>query len=191
MTRFVPGATNQLTATGNYSDGSTANLTASVVWASSNPATGTVNSSGVFQAIAVTTPPNTTVTATYGALTGSIVMTIESYPAPPLVGITVTVLSGSNVLRVGATDTVVATCNYQDGSSLVCSQVPDARGDLAVLSSTVMGVATVTNPQGVLTALSRGQTDIIATVGSISSYPFIEAIVTTSPVGYQGTHWPR
>src|SRR5262249_32916549 len=57
------GGTQQFTATGTYSDGSTQNLTSQVTWASSNTAAATINSSGLATAVAVGT---TTISARLG-----------------------------------------------------------------------------------------------------------------------------
>ncbi|SPF54396.1 hypothetical protein SBA4_6350004 [Candidatus Sulfopaludibacter sp. SbA4] len=49
---LLPGATEQLTATGHYSDGSTQDLTLMVTWSSENPAFATVTPGGLVTAIA-------------------------------------------------------------------------------------------------------------------------------------------
>jgi hypothetical protein len=46
------GATQQFTATGTFTDGSTQNVTGQVAWTSSNPAVGAVNSAGVVKTAA-------------------------------------------------------------------------------------------------------------------------------------------
>jgi YVTN family beta-propeller protein len=70
------GATQQFTATGNYSDGSTKDLTASAMWLSSTIAVATINStSGLATAIAEGT---STITASSTARTGSTTLTVTS-----------------------------------------------------------------------------------------------------------------
>src|SRR5208337_283600 len=49
---IAPGATQQLTVTGTYSNGSTQNLTSAVTWSSSNTADATVSTSGLVTGIA-------------------------------------------------------------------------------------------------------------------------------------------
>lgn len=63
-----PGATQQLTATGIYTDKSTEDLTGSVTWASSNPSVATVTGSGLASAAAVGV---TTITTASGQVSGS------------------------------------------------------------------------------------------------------------------------
>lgn len=67
------GNTQQLRAVGQYSNGTTKNLTGSVTWASSNHSVATVSSSGLVSAIARGTA---TITATSGSTTGSAQVTV-------------------------------------------------------------------------------------------------------------------
>ena len=70
------GANQQFMATGNYSDGSTKDLTASAMWLSSTIAVATINStSGLATAIAEGT---STITASSTARTGSTTLTVGS-----------------------------------------------------------------------------------------------------------------
>jgi len=69
------GATQQFTATGNYSDGSTKDLTASAQWLSSTIAVATINStSGLATALAAGT---TTIIATVTTVTGNTTLTVS------------------------------------------------------------------------------------------------------------------
>ena len=63
------GLTQQFTATGTYTDGSTANLTASVTWASATPSVATISSTGLAQSLATGT---TNITAALGSVTSPI-----------------------------------------------------------------------------------------------------------------------
>ena len=69
------GINPQFIATGNYSDGSTKNLTATVLWSSTNPAVATVDATGI-----VTTKGtgDTTVQAASGSVIGSKTLTVTS-----------------------------------------------------------------------------------------------------------------
>src|SRR5215468_1199694 len=71
------GATQQFTATGTYSDGSTQNLTSQVTWGSSNTTTATINSSALATAMAA---GSTTISATLGAVSGSTGLTVTPGP---------------------------------------------------------------------------------------------------------------
>ena len=76
------GATQQYTATGTYSNNSTALITNGVTWSSSSPAFGTVAASGMATGVA---PGSTTITATSGALSGNAVLNVTApvVPLPP------------------------------------------------------------------------------------------------------------
>jgi Bacterial Ig-like domain (group 2)/Protein of unknown function (DUF1573)/IPT/TIG domain/Abnormal spindle-like microcephaly-assoc'd, ASPM-SPD-2-Hydin/Galactose oxidase, central domain len=69
------GSTQQLTATGTYTDGSTQNLTSSSTWVSSNTGVATVSNSGLGTAV---TSGNTTITATVGGMNGTAVLVVVS-----------------------------------------------------------------------------------------------------------------
>jgi hypothetical protein len=64
-TSITNGGTDQFTATGTYSDNSTADLTSSVTWSSSSTAIATVSSAGLVTAVA---PGVTNITASSGSL---------------------------------------------------------------------------------------------------------------------------
>jgi hypothetical protein len=79
------GATQQLTATGSYSDGSTQDLTASVTWTSSAEAnvSNAGGSSGLATAAAI---GNATVTAALGPTTGGTTLTVIGVVSLPETG---------------------------------------------------------------------------------------------------------
>jgi uncharacterized protein YjdB len=68
------GATQQFTATGIRTDGSTQNLTNQVTWASANIAVATISSTGLATAVANGT---SSITATLNGLTGSTALTVS------------------------------------------------------------------------------------------------------------------
>ena len=69
------GTTQQLSATGTYSDGSTQNLTVSSTWASSNPSVISVSSAGLATAVAA---GNATITATSGSTSGTAALVVTT-----------------------------------------------------------------------------------------------------------------
>ena len=73
----VVGATQPFTATGTYSDGSSANVTSSATWSSSIPTVASMSSAGVATALAVGA---TSITAAIGSTSGSASLTVT--PAP-------------------------------------------------------------------------------------------------------------
>ena len=73
----APGGTQQFTATGTYSDSSTANITSQVTWMSSSPGVATINASGMATGV---TAGTTTISASLGSVSGNTTLTIQ--PAP-------------------------------------------------------------------------------------------------------------
>ena len=71
------GASQQFTATGIYSDGSTQNLSSQVTWTSSNTGVATINVGGLATG---SSAGNTTISATLGGLVGSTTLTVLSVP---------------------------------------------------------------------------------------------------------------
>ncbi len=69
----APGQSVQLTATGTYSDGTTADLTSQATWTSSDPATGTVDNLGRATGVATGTA---VITATLGEVVGQAPFTV-------------------------------------------------------------------------------------------------------------------
>src|SRR5207248_5502518 len=116
------GTTQQFRATGTYTDGSTADLTSSVTWSSSDPSLATVDANGLATGVGVGTA---TVSATSGAVRGSAFMQVT----PAVLGS----LAVDPVLAsvpAGATQQFRATGTYPDGSTAdLTSSVTWSRSD--------------------------------------------------------------
>lgn len=109
----------QMRATGNYSDGSTQDLTANVTWASSNTTSATITPAGLVQATA--TPGTTTITAslTTPNLSGNTTVTVTNVTPTAL-----DVTPASFTLPQGTSRQLTAIATFSDGSTLdVTSQV--------------------------------------------------------------------
>jgi uncharacterized protein YjdB len=102
------GTTKQFTATGTYSDSSTQDVTASVIWTSSTPAAATINAQGLASSIATGT---TTITASFGSITGSTGLTVST---AHLVSIAIT--PANPRINVGTSLKFTATGTFSDGS---------------------------------------------------------------------------
>jgi hypothetical protein len=74
---ILEGTTDQFTATGLYSDGSTQNLTSAASWATSTPAVATISPAGLAGGI---TPGSSSIIATYQGLTGSNTLAVDPPP---------------------------------------------------------------------------------------------------------------
>jgi hypothetical protein len=212
---MFPGQSQQFDVVGNYSDGSTKDLTSAATWNSSNPAVGTV-SSGIVTAV---NPGTASITASFGTLSTSASLTVE-LATPSLSSLSVTsgpvgtavTISGAdfgNAQNSGSVtfDSVNAPVLSWSNASIV-AQVP-AGATTGPVQVTAGGVGsntiafTVTPPPPTILALSEftglvGDTITISgsafgTSGSISfsgvpssaSSWSDSAIVTQIPAGAQ------
>jgi len=144
--------TQQFTATGNYSDGSSADLTALVTWNSSSTGVATVSALGLVTGVAA---GPTTISASLGGVSGSTSLTVS---APTIASITVTPVGLT--LGIGVNQQYVATATYSDGSTA------DLTSGVTWTSSSP-SVATITSA-GVASTVAAGQTTISAAVGGLS-----------------------
>jgi hypothetical protein len=146
------GLNRQLKATETFSDGTSADVTATVQWSSSNAATGMVSTSGLLTTAGV---GNATVTASLGVLSDSFPLSVE----PEMTSIAIQ--NDLSALWVGDVQQLVLVATLADMSTL------DVSGQAAWTSSAA-GVATVATG-GVVTGVSAGTATIGATVGSLST----------------------
>jgi len=142
----------QFTAIGTYSDGSSRDLTALVTWASSATGVATIDVNGMSAGVAA---GNTNISATLGAVTSSTTLTVN---APAIASIAVTPVGLT--LGIGIHQQYTATAIYTDGSSQDLSSA-------VTWSSSATSVATVDN-NGVATTVAAGTTTITASVGAFS-----------------------
>ena len=149
---IATGQNQQFVATGNYSDGSTSDLSATALWSSSTPAVATVNSSGLATAVSAGA---VTITAASGLITGSSALNVA--PAS-LVSILVTPLRTS--IAAGQTQQFTAAGNYSDGTT------KDLTGS-AMWASSVPAFATI-SATGLATGVTSGAVTITATSGAMS-----------------------
>ena len=156
------GLTQQFTATGTYSDGSTANLTSQVTWASATASVATISNAVGTQGLATALATGTTViTATLGGVTSpgdTLTVTAAALQS-------IAVSPTNPTVAKGLTQQFTATGTYSDGSTAnLTSQVTWA--------SATASVATISNAvgtQGLATALATGTTAITATLGGVTS----------------------
>ncbi len=164
----------QFTVLGNYSDGSTKTLTsASVAWSSSLPLVATISSPGGL-ATGVTAG-TTTITATFGAISGSTTLTILAvWP------ISITVTPANPSIPKGTTQAFVATGHYADGSNRDISNE-------AVWASDTPAVTTI-DSSGLATGLTVGVSIVSAEFGGVSGsttfnvIPAALSAISVSPV---------
>ncbi|HTC87348.1 MAG TPA: Ig-like domain-containing protein [Bryobacteraceae bacterium] len=142
------GTSQQYTATGTYTDGTTQNLTSAAVWTSSATGIATINSAGLATS---STPGGTTIEATVGSIQGSTPLTVI---APILVSIAVAPPTSS--IALGLSQQFTATGTFTDGSTQnVTAAVTWGTSTSAATISSV-GLATSVNQGGVLISASSG-----------------------------------
>ena len=141
------GHTLAFTATGHYSDGSSAVLGSGVTWSTSSDSIASIDpSSGIATGLVAGT---VTVTARAGDLSGTAQLRVT---APSLTGVRVT--PATLELTKGETGELTATAEYSDGSTR------DVTGT-AFWSSTSTAIAGVSH--GTVTGVSKGSTSVTAT----------------------------
>jgi len=152
------GMQQNFIATGTYSDNTTVNLTASVIWSSSSTTVATVDSNGLATAVSA---GSTLISATSGTISGSTTLTVT--PASvALVSIALTPSDPS--VSFALPEQFYATGIYSDGSS-------EDLTPLVTWVSSDTGVATISNDgvsKGQATPVAPGTTTITAWFEGVS-----------------------
>jgi len=150
----LAGATQQFTATGTYSDGSSQNVTSQATWSSSKTTVATISASGLATAVSA---GSTTISATLAGVTGSTTLTVQTPPTLASIAMT----PAKPTILVGATQQFTATGTYSNGSTQnLTSQV--------TWTSSKTAVATI-NTNGLATAVSAGATVISAALSGVTA----------------------
>jgi uncharacterized protein YjdB len=154
------GLTQQFSASGNYADGSTQDLTSLVSWSSSTATVATVsNAAGSIGLVTPVAAGSTTITASLNGISGATQLTVTE---ATLTGITIT--PSSPQIALGTTLQFTATGTYSDSST------QDLTAFVA-WSSSDGSVATISNAgstSGLATSLGSGATTISAALGLVS-----------------------
>jgi Bacterial Ig-like domain (group 2) len=148
------GAKQQFTAMATYSDGSTADVTATASWTDTNAKVATITSSGDATAVAA---GSTTVTASLDTITGSATLTVAG-AAKTLTAIAIT--PGTASIVAGATQQFTATATYSDNST--------ANVTTTVAWTTSNAAVAKINSAGIATALTSGSATVTATLSGVS-----------------------
>jgi hypothetical protein len=153
---LAPGGTQQFTATGTFSDGTTQDISSDVTWAAANTAVATIGSQS---GLAAGQGSGTTlITATLGSMVS---------PAATLTGTSATLQSiavtpaTASIARSG-TEQFTAAGTFSDGSVQNVTTT-------ATWSSSNSNVATISPASGLARGISVGSTQIKATLGGTSS----------------------
>jgi len=168
------GSTQQFTAIGTYSDGSTADITDSVKWEIDPDNVATISSSGLLTGVA---SGNIEINAVLSGVTSPAIDLAVVLPTPTLSSITLTPKTPAN-LPIGSSQQFTAIGTYSDGSTAEISSV-------VTWASSDTTVATISS-FGITTGMAAGSTDITATLNGATSAPISLTVVadttsTTSP----------
>ena len=159
------GTKQQFAATGTYTDGSTQDLTGSVLWSSSNTGIATIDSTGE---AAGDGGGSTTITARSGSVTGSTTLTII-----PSALISIAVTPAIPSVPLGEAQPFTATGTFADGS------IQDLTSSVSWSSSnpTVATIGMTSPTRGLAQTLATGTTTIAASSAGVSG----TTVLTVSP----------
>ncbi len=154
------GETEQLTATGTYSDSSTQNLTSQVTWASATRSAVTISSAAGTQGLATAVAPGTsTISATLNGVAGSTVLTVSAAVLQ-----SIAVSPANPTVPNGETEHFTATGTYSDNSTQnLTSQVT-----WAAATPSVATISNASGSQGLATGVAMGPSTISATLNGVT-----------------------
>jgi uncharacterized protein YjdB len=162
-TTTVGGATVQYTATANYDNGTTANVTTMANWTSSATTIGTVGAAtGLATAVA---PGTTTISADFGNQTGTATLVVSSATIA-----SIAITPATPTVAVGLTLQLTATATLTDGTQ---QNVTSA----AMWQSATTADATVVG--GLVTGVAAGSSVVTATVGSVTGTTTVTVTAAT------------
>jgi uncharacterized protein YjdB len=149
------GTRKQITATGNFSDGTTQDLTTSVTWASSVPLATVSNAAGSQGLVMGSGKGIATISATLGTVSGATMITVTN-----AVLTSIAVAPANSSIANGTTERLTATGFYSDGSTQdLTTQVSWASS--SDMMATVSGV-------GLVTGTGVGSPTMTATFAGVS-----------------------
>jgi uncharacterized protein YjdB len=150
---LAKGTSQQFKALGEFSNGTSRDMTSSVTWSSSAPTTISVSASGLAQALSAGTA---NIIATSGSITGSADTTVS-----PATLVSLTVMPPNPTVATGQMQQFSAAGTFSDGS------MQDVTSSVIWTSSTAP-VATISSA-GLATTIASGSTTIKAASGSINA----------------------
>jgi hypothetical protein len=150
-TTIPAGLSESFTATGNYSDGHSEDITVAVSWSSSDDTLASVDTEGLVSGV---TTGTTSIQASMDSVMGETPVTISNAVLNQI-----TLDPQDPELAAGLSRSFSATGHYSDGAALLLTGLSWVSSDETV--------ATITS-NGRVTAVSPGVTDITATDGTVS-----------------------
>jgi hypothetical protein len=170
---IAKGTALQFTATGTFSDDSTQDLTAAVVWKSSDSSIATISSQGLASSLAAGTAM---ITASRETITGSAALTVN-----PATLVSLSVTPSNPAVTRGTAQQFIATGTFSDNTTQDLTSA-------AVWTSSRTDVATISNAaasKGLASSLAAGTAAITAASGSISA----TTVLTVNPATSVTLSW--
>ena len=173
---IVNGTNQQFTATGTYSDASTADITSSVTWASNTPTVATISSGGLAHAVS---QGSSTITATLGAVSGHTLLTVGPAPnRPPTVS-----AGGPYSVAEGGSVTLAATGSDPDGDPLTYAWDLDGNGTFETSGQTPTFTAGDGPATQTVTVRATDPSGASATASSVVTISNVAPIATFNAPG--------
>lgn len=152
------GLTQQFTATGTYTDNSTANLTSQVTWDSATKTVATISTAGLATSVSTGT---SAISATLGTVTGQTTLTVTPAvlasvrisPVNPTIAVGQTVdFTAVGVLTDGTTQPLVGPVTWTSGTTATATIVAPNTTGIALAAAAGTSTITVTDAASTLTA---------------------------------------
>ncbi len=182
------GSTQQFTATGTYTDGSTQNITTTVSWSSNTAAVATISNSAGTNGLATSAGAGqTTITATLGSVTGSTTLTVGT---AALSSIALSPLNST--IALGTTQQFTATGTYTDGSTQdLSNSALWSSTNTSIFSVNTIGLAVSAGPgTATITATLNGVTGSTnLTVIPVSNLPAVSCFFQNGVVNGGQSYW--
>jgi uncharacterized protein YjdB len=168
---IAAGTTQQFTAVGIFSDGSTVDITTTVTWNSSDPSVATISNAAGTSGLAVGGSAGTTIIfVTLAGVTGTTELTVA-----PAVLVALDVQPANPTIAVGTTQQFTAVGVFSDGSVTDMTTVVSWES----LDPAVATIANAVGTEGLATGLSPGTTGIGAVRDGITG---MTTLSVTEPI---------
>ncbi|MDV6235424.1 Ig-like domain-containing protein [Leptospira ellisii] len=154
------GLTEQLTATGTYTDNSTQNITSSVTWSSSSSNATVSNALGSEGTVQANTAGNSTITATLGTISTNVTFTVS-----PAVLTSIQISPSHTSVAKGLNRSFNAVGIYSDSSNTDITAAVTWYSS----NSAAAPVSNASGTEGTVYGNSEGSSGISASLGSVTS----------------------
>jgi len=175
---LVVSSPQSFTALGTYADGTTADLTGTVTWSSSNTAIVGVSNAAATPGLATGIAAGTAIVrAAFSGVTGQANVTVS---AAPLISITVTPNPLNNVI-IGLTSALTATGLYGTAGDPTTQFSKDVTtlASWSVADNTIATVGNSATTAGQVTGVKAGSTTVTATLSGKAGQAVVNVVQTT------------